>query len=210
MVQREGDEAKALESASEGIASVLDVGENIVYMITDTIGLPSVRRMADEMRAEIQASDLVCDRVGGEVVEIPNPVGPNLDVCISPRLITEAIKSENLGKTGEIAASCAVEELVTEPIDFVLGLGEIVEDKEYERLSGWIAGLLGGEAAPLLNAFQWFTLPAQLSACVQAKVAKDITGDLTEAEYSEMSSDIFKFTGRDTGMARRLLEKSGL
>jgi hypothetical protein len=210
LMPKEGDRATKIEKATEKLSGFFDIGENIFYGAAELAGMPSIRQMTDEMQSEMDAADITCDAVGGKSIEIPNAIGPNPKVCFSADLVLEAVKPENWAKTSQIAASCGLEEMVSDPVDFLISLKDIIQDDRYQDIPGWLTGALMGEGTPALNLVQLVTMPAQLSACIQAKVAREITGDLSEEEFEDITKKMYEFTGRDTGMADGLLKKVGL
>lgn len=198
-----------LEQFSEMADSIVGIGKNAVLELAKNVGLPSIQEMVNEMQAEFQAADIVCDKIGGQSITIPNILGASAKICLAKKQLGWAIRPDNLMNTGKIALSCGIEELVTEPVDFVLGLGKIIQSGDYEQLSGWFTGLLSGEALPIAHPIQLLTLPAQFAACVQTKIAVE-QGDITKSELTKMTKDIYSETGRETGLARNLLKNVGL
>lgn len=199
-----------VEDVSELAARFLNVGEQAGLFVTDTIGLPSVRKMAKEINAEYEAADLVCDEIGGQSLQIPIPFLPDPTVCISPKQFGWALKPKNIPKLGKMALSCGLEENVTEPVDYWLSLGKIIQGGDYENLSGFITGLLSGEGFPdIINPVKWLIGPFSFSACLQTKIAEDM-GDMSKKDVEKLAKDIHEFTGRDTGMAKNLLKNIGL
>lgn len=199
-----------VEDISELAARFLNIGEQAGLFLTDTIGLPSVRKMVKELTAEYEASDLVCDKIGGQSLQIGIPFLPDPTICISPKQFGWALQPNNLPKLGQMAISCGIEENITEPIDYWLSLGKIIQGGDYENLSGFVTGLLSGEGFPdIVNPVKWLIGPFSFSACVQTKIAEEM-GDMSKEEVEKLAKGIHEFTGRDTGMAKNLLKNVGL
>lgn len=204
-----------LEQVSEMVDSVVSIGKNIFTGITTAIGLPSIEEMYEEQVAEFQAADKVCDTLKAkgdgmaQSVTLPNAFGASVKVCISPEQLGWMVRPENLMETGKIMLSCGIEEMVSEPADFILNLGKIIQSGNFEELSGWVAGALSGEALPIAHPIQLWTLPAQFAACTQAKVAVK-QGKMSEKDLKTMVDNIYKETDRDTGLVRNLLNDVGL
>jgi len=194
-----------VEDITEGIGKVVNLLDEGIKNGLKAIGIDSIGKMADEIQAEYEVADRVCDKVGGQSGQLPVPIFPDASVCFAPKQVEWALNLGNSLKTLKAATVCALEKNVSEPIDFYFSLGEVLSE-DVENLAGWGLGWLAGEGIgdvllPLVLHPMGLYLPFSYGACIQQKLAEEM-GDMTAKEIEELEAETKKFTKRNKGMVK--------